>query len=68
MRKIVDNDTFVRKNLEKLVKRYAHKCVVICNGEVFTGDDAFEKTKKKYPSSIPMVLPVPGPENFNHIL
>ena len=66
--KYSDNDLFVQENFEKLVEKYSHQCIVVCGGEIFTGEDAFEKAKEKYPSLIPMLLPIPGPENFNHIL
>ena len=66
--KIVDNDTFVAKNLEKLVKKYPHQAIVICHGEIFIGEDAVEKARKKYPDSTPLWMPVPGPEEFNHLL
>ena len=66
MEKKIDNDTFVQKNFEKLVEKYAHQHIVICNGEIFTGEDAAKKAREKYPDFIPMVLPVPGPEFFKH--
>lgn len=65
---ILDNDLFVEKNLEKLVKKYPRQRVVICQGEVFTGENAVEKAKKRYPKAIPLSMPVPGPEEFTHIL
>lgn len=67
-KRIVDNDTFVRENLEKLVKKYPHKIIVINNGEIFTGENAVRRARAKYPGSTPMWLPVPGPEEFNHLL
>ena len=66
--KILDNDLFVQKNLEKLVKKYPHQKIIISNGEIFTGKDAVKKAREKYPDTVPMFLPVPGPEEFNHIL
>lgn len=68
IKKILDNDLFVKENLEEIVKRYAHKRIVISNGEIFTGEDAVKKARTKYPQTIPMLLPVPGPEEFNHVL
>lgn len=66
--KILDNDSFVKAKLEYLVKKYPHQRVVICRGDIFTGDDAVRKARIKYPQSIPLALPVPGPEEFVHIL
>lgn len=63
-----NNDAFVRENLEELVKKYPRQRIVICNREVFTGDDAVKKARKKYPKSIPLSFPVPGPEEFTHLL
>lgn len=65
---ILDNDLFVRENLELLVRKYPHQRIVICQGEIFTGDDAVKKARKRYRSSMPMTLPIPGPEEFNHLL
>jgi len=66
--KISDNDLFVQENLERLVKLYPRQRIVICQGEVFTGEDAVKKAREKYPKYIPLSLPVPGPEEFVHIL
>jgi len=66
--KTLDSDLFVRKNFEKLVKKYAHKHIVISKGEIFTGKDAVKKARKKYPHVIPLAMPVPGPEAFPHHL
>ena len=67
--KIIDNDAFVTKNFEKLVNKYGGKTVVLCNGEIFTGDDDIEKAKAKYPNLIPMSLSLPRPEFFeNHFV
>ncbi|MEK7377054.1 MAG: hypothetical protein AABZ57_07855 [Candidatus Margulisiibacteriota bacterium] len=63
-----DNDSFVRKNLERLVKKYPRQRIVICNGEIFTGDNAVKKARAKYPESVPLSLPVPAPEEFTHLL
>ena len=66
--KISDNDLFVQENFEKLVRKYSRRCIVICRGEIFTGEDALKKARRKYPNHTPMVLPVPAPEEFNHLL
>ena len=66
--KILDNDTFVRENFEEIVEKYAHQTIVICRGEIFTGEDAVKKALKKYPKTIPLWFRVPGPENFLHVL
>ena len=68
MKKVLDNDLFVKENLEELVKKYAHRIIVISRGAIFTGEDAVKKAKSKYPKYIPLVMPIPGPENFVHIL
>lgn len=67
-RKSLDNDLFVQENLEKLVEKYPHQRIIISNGEIFTGNDAVKRARRKYSDSIPMFLPVPRPEEFNHIL
>lgn len=64
----LNNDSFVRKNLEKLVKKFPRQRIVICEGKIFTGEDAVKKARKKYPKSIPLSLPVPAPEEFTHLL
>ena len=67
--KIIDNDEFVRKNFDKLIEKYAHERIVICRGEIFTGEDAVLKARQKYPNVVPMSLPVPSrPELISHIL
>ena len=63
-----DNDAFVSKNLEKFVKKYPRQRIVICNREVFTGEDAVKRARLKYPKLIPLILPVPAHEEFNHLL
>lgn len=67
-RKLLDNDAFVKKNFERLVKKYPHQRIVICLEEIFTGTTAIKEAKRKYPKAIPMALPVPGHEEFSHIL
>jgi hypothetical protein len=64
----LDNDSFVRENLERLVKKYPRQRIVICNGEIFTGEDAAKKARRKYPKSIPLSMPVPAHEEFTHLL
>ena len=67
--KIPDNDEFVRKNFNKLIDKYAHERIIICNGEIFTGEDAASKARQKHPKAIPMSLPVPSrPELISHVL
>ena len=67
--KALDNDEFVRKNFDMLIEKYAHERVVICCGEIFTGDDAAAQARQKYPKAIPMSLPVPSrPDLISHVL
>ena len=65
---VLDNDAFVKRNLESLVKKYPRQRIVICRGEIFTGKDAVLKARKKYPATVPMSVPIPAPEEFAHIL
>lgn len=67
-KKILDNDLFVKENFEELIKKYSHKRIVISHGEIFTGEDAVKKARLKFPKTIPLFMPVPGPEEFSHIL
>ena len=64
----IGNDKFVSENFEMLVEKYGHRHIVICNGEIFTGDDAIKKAREKYPKLIPLSMPVPGHEAFPHHL
>ena len=64
--KFIGNDEFFRKNFEKLVEKYAHQHIIICNGEVFTGEDAADRAREKYPKLTLMAVPIPGPEFFAH--
>ena len=66
--KILDNDEFVRRNFTKLIKRYPRRRIVISNGEIFTGEDAVNQARLKYPRITPLSFPVPSPEEFFHIL
>jgi len=66
--KVLDNDSFVKKYLQKIVAKYAHQQIVICHGEIFTGAGAVECARKKYPKTTPLFFPVPGSEEFNHLL
>ena len=68
IKKILDNDLFVKENLEELVKKYAHQRIIISRGEIFTGEDAVKKARAKYPKTIPLSMPIPGPEEFVHVL
>jgi hypothetical protein len=65
---IIDSDSFVKENLEELVKKYPRQRIVICQGEVFTGKNAVRKAREKYPKAIPLSFPVPAPEEFMHLL
>ena len=67
-RRILDNDTFVKENFENLVKKYPRQRIVISCGRIFTGKDAVKKARERYPGAVPLSLPVPGPEEFAHIL
>ncbi|MDE2222736.1 MAG: hypothetical protein KGK03_06670 [Candidatus Omnitrophica bacterium] len=64
----LDNDTFVKKNFEKLILKYPRQVVIICEGELFTGKDAMEHAERKHPGKIPMVLPVPSRDQLKHFL
>ena len=68
MKANIDNDTFIRKNLAALVKRFPRQQIVICRGEIFTGKDAVKRARAKYAKSVPMSFPVPAPEEFSHLL
>ena len=65
---ILNNDSFIKENLEKLVKKYPRQRIVICNGEIFTGEDAVKRARERYPKAIPLSFPVPAPEEFTHLL
>ena len=65
---IMDSDTFVQENFEFLVRKYPRQRIVICNGEIFTGIDAVRKARQKYPKLTPLSFPVPGKDEFSHIL
>ena len=64
--KNIDNDEFVTKHFEELVNKYGGKAVILCNGEIFTGEDAMEKARAKYPKLTPMILNLPRPEFFEN--
>ena len=68
MKTNIDNDTFISNNLEYLVERFPRQMIVICNGEIFTGKDAVPQARKKFSKSVPLLFPVPAPEEFNHLL
>ena len=69
MKKSIDADEFVGKNFEMIVDTYGGQCIVISNGEIFTGDNAAKEARGKYPRLIPLVFQVPRPEFFkNHFL
>ena len=64
--KFIPNDAFVTKNFEKLVNKYGGQTVILCNGEIFTGNDMSKKAELKYPKLIHMILNLPRPEFFAH--
>ena len=63
---IKDNDKFVATNFAELVEQFSHQRIVISNGQIFTGKDAVLKARQAFPNSVPLSLPVPGPEEFIH--
>ena len=65
---ILDNDAFVARNFEKIILKYPRQVVIICQGELFDGPDAVERSEEKYPGKIPMVLPVPSRKQLKHFL
>lgn len=67
-KRVLDNDTFVKKNFERIILKYPRQVVIVCQGELFTGSDAMEKAEEKHPGKIPMVLPVPSREQLKHFL
>ena len=62
--RVLDNDAFVTKYANALVKKYARKTIVICQGEVFCGLKAIERARHKFPESMPMLFSVPPREMF----
>ncbi len=65
-KRILDNDAFVTKNADQIVKKYGRKTIVICKGEIFSGLKAMERARRKFPKSIPMLFSVPPREMFTH--
>ena len=64
--KIMDNDTFVRENFEKLVDTYGGQTIVINGGEIFTGKNASQEARRRFPNSLPLIFPIPRPQFFSH--
>ena len=60
MTRILDNDTFVSKNFEKIVDKYGSKTIIVCQGEIFSGAQARNKAEKKYPDKTLMIFSVPS--------
>ena len=58
-KRFLDEDKFVTQNFEWLVDRFGGKRVVICQGEVFTGRDAVDSARKRFPRATPLWMPVP---------
>jgi hypothetical protein len=57
---VLDNDTFISKNFEKIVDKYGSKTIIVCQGEIFTGPLGPQKAEKKYPDKTIMVFSVPS--------
>ena len=68
MRKFRNNNRFVKENFEELIEKYSDQRIAICNGEIFTGEDAIKKAREKFPSTTPLFMPVPGPDFLNNHL
>ena len=68
LKKILDEDQFVTENFESLVEKYGGSTIIICRGEIFTGKNAMKESCRRFPRSIPMVLPIPRREMFPHFL
>ena len=65
-KRIIDNDAFVVKNADQIVKKYGRRTIVICRGEVFTGNKAMDRARRKFPGVTPMLFPVPPREMFKN--
>ena len=65
-KRILDNDAFVTKNADQIVRKYGRKTIVICRGEVFTGNKAMERARRKFPGIVPMLFSVPPREMFKN--
>ncbi len=65
--KIVDNDAWITVHFEEIVDKYAGQHIIVSNGEIFTGENALENARKKYPNIIPTSMPVPRPEDFTPV-
>ena len=42
-KRILDNDSFVAKNADQIVRKYGRKTIVICKGRIFTGIKALRR-------------------------
>ena len=67
-KKILDEDQFFTENFEKLVEIYGGRAIVICRGEIFTGENAVDEARHRFPKSIPMFIHIPRREMFPHFL
>jgi len=65
-KRILDNDNFVAKNADQIVKKYGRKTIVICQGEIFSGTKAMERARQKFPGIVPMLFSVPPREMFQN--
>ena len=68
MKAILDNDSFIKTHLAELVRKFPRRRIVICQGKIFTGDNAVKQARKEFPRAIPLSFPVPAPEEFAHLL
>ena len=64
----INNDLWIKNHFEKIVNRYAGQHIIVCCEEIFTGEGALEKAKRKHPHAAITSMPVPRPEDFTHIL
>ena len=64
--KLMNNDAWITAHFEEIVDKYAGQHIVVSNEEIFTGENAVEKARKKYPNTIPTSMPVPRPEELMH--
>ena len=67
-KRVSNNDEFLTKNFERIVNTYPHQRIVICNEKIFTGSDAVEKARRKFPRKRLMWMPVPSAQELKHHL
>lgn len=67
-KKKIDNDAWITAHFEEIVNKYGGQHIIISGGEIFTGENAIDKARKKHPNIIPTSMPVPRPQDFTHIL